>query len=660
MKILIIGNGGREHALAWKVAQSSLVTEVFVAPGNGGTAIENKVANVAIPVQDCEKLLEFAVSNSIDFTIVGPEAPLALGIVDLFQANNMAIFGPTKAAALLETSKAFCKDFLKKNHIPTADSETFTDINVALNYIKNQHYPLVIKADGLAAGKGVVIAENHTQAQNAICEMLAEKKFGDASGTILIEEFLEGEELSYIVMVDGKNILPLASSQDHKRLLDHDQGPNTGGMGAYSPAPLLTEELEKIILRKIISPSVRAMEKNGTPYTGFLYAGLMINAQGEPKVLEFNCRLGDPETQPLLMRLETDLVELISAAINKKLNKIEIIWDPRVALSVVMVAGGYPEHYATGDAISGCDQTLTRDCKVFHAGTKRLNGKITTQGGRVLAVTALAEDIQNAQKKAYKIVSSIRWPNAFYRKDIGFRALSEVNAREDRADCFGSANSLLNACNPMLSFISEIREEDKPLDFAQLHIRATQEIKKMESLAQKEGVKQESIIAARYLLCAFFDDSIRKKYGKSSPWESKNLLKTFLIDGTSQDQFFLILDKKLKEPKKNRYLMELAYIALSLGYQGSRSPEEVGHYLDQIYASLPSQNESVEWSTFEEEKIKKAAKISDRLPPVWVMAFAGIGLLAIIWLPYHQRLEAHSRMISEEISSIGNQNVKPK
>lgn len=666
MKILIIGGGGREHALTWKVAQSSKVSQVFVAPGNAGTAMEHKVKNIAINNNDCEKLLEFALQEGIDLTIVGPEAPLSLGIVDLFQENNLRIFGPKQASARLESSKAFCKDFLKKNKIPTATYQTFTDINAALSYAKKQDYPLVIKADGLAAGKGVIIAENYSQAQNTICEMLAEKKFGEASQKIVIEEFLEGEELSYIVMVDGKHILPLASSQDHKRLLDHDQGPNTGGMGAYSPAPLLTEEMENIILQKIIQPTVRAMQRSGTPYTGFLYAGLMVSPAGAPKVLEFNCRLGDPETQPILMRLESDLIDLFVAALEGKLNKIEIQWDPRFALAVVMAAGGYPEDYKTGDLISGWDQTLSEDCKIFHAGTQKINKEITTHGGRVLAVVALGDSVQITREKAYKIASKIKWRDVFYRKDIGYRALEMEKIQIEGINtsqlyqCEGSANRLLNACSPLLTLISELKTNEEPLDFDKLRATASFEIKAMEENAQKKGVKQDTILAARYLLCAFFDETIRKKYGNSSPWESRTLLKTFLIEPTQVDQFFHILDNRLVEPQKHTDLLELAYIALSLGYQGSRSPEEVGRYLDNIYEILPAQDPSLDWSTFTKPKIEKKSNLADKLPPVWVVALAGLGFLAVIWLPYHQRLEVHSRIISEQIASTGNLNAKPK
>lgn len=666
MKILIIGGGGREHALAWKVANSPKVSQVFVAPGNGGTFSEDKISNIAIAANDCEKLLEFAQSQNIDLTIVGPEAPLSLGIVDLFQENALPIFGPKKAAARLESSKAFCKDFLQKNNIPTANYQTFTDINAALNFAKTQSFPLVIKADGLASGKGVIIAENYTQAQNAICEMLAEKKFGEASATIVIEEFLQGEELSYIVMVDGKNILPLASSQDHKRLYDEDQGPNTGGMGAYSPAPLLTATLEKDILQKIILPTVRSLQKSGTPYTGFLYAGLMISAQGEPKVLEFNCRLGDPETQPILMRLQSDLIELCEAALEKKLNKMEIHWDPRFALAVVMAADGYPENYRSDDRISGWDQKLPPEAKIFHAGTKRIKHELRTQGGRVLAVTVLAETVQKAREKAYKIAASIRWPGAFYRKDIGYRALQNENPelearyRSQFFHCKGSANPLLNVCAPMLTFIGDLKLDTAPIDFDKTHAVATQEIKAMEEQAQKQGIKLDAILAARYLLCAFFDETIQKKYGKSSPWEKKNLLKTFLIEPTKGDQFFHILEKRLNDPKKHRNLLELAYIALSLGYQGSQRPEEVGHYLDRIYATLPNTADVSDWSGLEAIQTQKTEKIYNKLPPLWVLALAAIGFIAIIWLPYHERLDARSRMISEEITSIGNLNVKPK
>lgn len=419
MKLLIIGNGGREHALTWKVAQSPKVSQIFIAPGNPGTALEKKSQNINIAATDIPNLVQFAKKEKIDLTIVGPEAPLALGIVDEFQKVGLAIFGPTKMAAQLESSKAFCKAFLEKNRILTAKYAEFNELNPALSYLNSQAFPLVIKADGLAAGKGVVIAQNKMQAKNAIKNMLNENHFGVAGHRIIIEEFLSGEELSYIVVCDGKNILPLASSQDHKRRDDHDQGPNTGGMGAYSPAKLLTPELEKTILKNIIEPTVKALEKNGTPYLGFLYAGIIV-VNNQPYVLEFNCRLGDPETQPLMLRLKSDLVEICEQAIHGKLNLIKSDWDPRIAISVVLASGGYPEAHETGFVISGL--TETKDTKIFHAATAIKNNQIISAGGRVLSVCALGSSIKEAQAHAYALAAKISWPNCFYRKDIGNKA----------------------------------------------------------------------------------------------------------------------------------------------------------------------------------------------------------------------------------------------
>lgn len=420
MKILIIGNGGREHALAWKVAQSSQVEQIWVAPGNAGTALENKTENVDIKPTDVARLLAFAKEKNIDLTIVGPEVALATGIVDCFQKEKLKIFGPTRAAAQLESSKVFCKDFLQKNNIPTARYQTFNQVDEALAYLQKQSLPIVIKASGLAAGKGVVIATTADEAKKAVIDMLENNQFGDAGSEIVIEEFLSGEELSFIVMVDGENILPLASSQDHKRLKDHNQGPNTGGMGAYSPVPRLTDALQNKILSQIIEPTVNALKKQNTPFVGFLYAGLMISADNNPYVLEFNVRLGDPETQPLMMRLQSDLVELILMALQQKLDQAKAIWDPRPALGVVMVAGGYPEKYRQGDIITGLEQSNFPDVKVFHAGTKLQDRKILTQGGRVLTVTALGQDLSQAQQKAYQAVQQIHWPDCYYRRDIGF------------------------------------------------------------------------------------------------------------------------------------------------------------------------------------------------------------------------------------------------
>lgn len=423
MNILIIGQGGREHALAWKVAQSAQVTQVWVAPGNAGTALENKVKNIPIQANDTEALVKFAKEHAIDLTIVGPEIALAAGVVNAFQKAHLACFGPTAEAAQLEISKIFCKNFLRQYHIPTANYATFTDLNAALAYLQTQSFPLVIKADGLAAGKGVIIAEDHSTAEQAVKSMLESHQFGDAGQAIVIEEFITGEELSYIVMVDGEHILPLASSQDHKRRDNGDLGPNTGGMGAYSPSPLLSSELNQKILSQIIQPTVQALAKRGTPYTGFLYAGLMIDEQLNPKLLEFNCRLGDPETQPLLMRLRSDLVDLCKAALAKKLDLIKAEWDPRPALTIVMASGGYPEAYSNGYVIEGLNRTPPIDCKVFHAGTVLKNNQVITQGGRVLAVTALGETLEKAQSQAYALAKTITWPGCFYRTDIGYRAL---------------------------------------------------------------------------------------------------------------------------------------------------------------------------------------------------------------------------------------------
>lgn len=426
MNILIIGSGGREHALAWKAANSNQVETVYVAPGNAGTALENKVENVAIDVLDIDTLMQFAKEKKIELTIVGPEAPLAEGLVDTFEKNNLACFGPSQAAAQLETSKAFCKQFFKEENIPTAAFETFTDKAAALDYLKTQSLPIVIKASGLAAGKGVIIAETMEQAEAAVHGMLDDKTFGDAGNEIVIEDFLEGEELSFIVMVDGEDVLPLASSQDHKRRDDGDKGPNTGGMGAYSPAPLLTPELNERIMKTVIEPTVKALKRRGTPYRGFLYAGLMISESGEPKVLEYNCRLGDPETQPLLFRLQSDLIALCQAALNGELNNVQAQWDPRPAICVVLAAGGYPASYRKGDVIEGLSNSGNSDCKVFHAGTRSEDGKVLTNGGRVLGVTAVGTDLQAAREVAYAMAKKIQWPDYYYRHDIGHRALEKV------------------------------------------------------------------------------------------------------------------------------------------------------------------------------------------------------------------------------------------
>lgn len=423
MKVLIIGNGGREHAIAWKVAQSPLVSEIFVAPGNGGTAHEPKTTNVNISATDIPALIDFAKQNNIGLTIVGPEAPLAAGIVDQFSANHLACFGPTQAATQLESSKTFCKDFLLRHHIPTASYASFEEPAAAIDYLKSQQFPIVIKADGLAAGKGVVIAEDFEQAQATVNDMLSGSRHGTAGERIIIEEFLQGEEVSFIAMVDGKHVLALATSQDHKALQNGDKGPNTGGMGAYSPAPIVTPELHHRIMQEVMQPTVLAMAKEDHPYRGFLYAGLMISDQGVPNVLEFNCRLGDPETQPLLMRLKSDLAELCIAALNAQLDQYNLDWDPRPALGVVLAAGGYPGDYQKGDIISGLPAQKLSEQKVFHAGTISDDGTTKTAGGRVLCVTALGDNIQSAQASAYELVKTIHWNNMFYRTDIGHKAI---------------------------------------------------------------------------------------------------------------------------------------------------------------------------------------------------------------------------------------------
>ncbi|MBI3574107.1 MAG: phosphoribosylamine--glycine ligase [Gammaproteobacteria bacterium] len=424
MKILIIGGGGREHALAWKIAQSPKVTKVFVAPGNAGTARETKCENIAVQTEDVDGLLRFALANKIDLTIVGPEAPLVLGVVDRFKAAGLRCFGPTKAVAQLEGSKAFAKDFLARHKIPTAAYGNFTDVGQAEAFIKKMGAPIVVKADGLAAGKGVIIAQTTDEAIAAARDMLAGNAFGSAGHRVVVEEFLEGEEASFIVMVDGDHILPLATSQDHKRVGDGDTGPNTGGMGAYSPAPVVTPAMHARVMHEVIEPTVRGMKAEGHPYTGFLYAGLMIGRDGIPKVLEYNCRFGDPETQPVMLRLQSDLVELVEAALDGRLNKIEAKWDHRPALGVVMAAGGYPGSYKKGDVIDGLPTQDTPDAKVFHAGTTLKNGNVVTSGGRVLCVTALGATVGAAQKRAYEVARRISWTGAQCRTDIGYRAIA--------------------------------------------------------------------------------------------------------------------------------------------------------------------------------------------------------------------------------------------
>ena len=420
MKILVIGSGGREHALAWKIAQNKEVSRVYVAPGNAGTATNPDMVNV--PISSVQDLLAFAQNEQIHLTIVGPEAPLSEGVVDVFRANGLKIFGPTKAAAQLESSKDFAKAFMVRHNIPTAAYATFTDAKLAHDYVTQQGAPIVIKADGLAAGKGVVVAMNNDEAHAAIDAMLSDNKLGDAGARVVIEEFLTGEEASFIVMVDGKNILPLATSQDHKRLLDNDLGPNTGGMGAYSPAPVVSPEIHAKVMREIIRPTIEGMAKDGIPYTGFLYAGLMISADGSVKTLEFNCRMGDPETQPIMMRLKSDFVALAEHAINGTLDLAESEWDRRTALGVVMASFNYPETPRLNDEITGLPKSI-EDGHVFHAGTQLVNGKVVTTGGRVLCVTALGETVKFAQLQAYKLIDEIKFDGAQYRSDIGYRAI---------------------------------------------------------------------------------------------------------------------------------------------------------------------------------------------------------------------------------------------
>lgn len=429
MKVLIIGGGGREHALAWKAAQSPRVDKVFVAPGNAGTAGEPGLENLAIDAEDIDGLLAFARDNDIDLTIVGPEAPLVLGVVDRFQSAGLRIFGPSGAAAELEGSKAFTKDFLARHRIPTAAYGNFTDLDAAISYIKEQGVPIVVKADGLAAGKGVILAQTEQEAIDACRDMLAGNAFGEAGHRVVIEEFLRGEEASFIVMVDGEHVLPLATSQDHKARDDGDTGPNTGGMGAYSPAPVVDANMHARIMREVIEPTVKGMASDGKPYTGFLYAGIMIDPQGVPKVLEYNVRLGDPETQPIMLRLKSDLVSLCEAALDRRLHEVQADWDPRASLGVVMAAGGYPGSYRKGDVIRGLDSVQGEGVKVFHAGTAHDDkGNVVTSGGRVLCVCALGEDVAVAQRRAYEAVDRIGWDEAYCRRDIGHRAIARLKA----------------------------------------------------------------------------------------------------------------------------------------------------------------------------------------------------------------------------------------
>jgi phosphoribosylamine--glycine ligase len=424
MNVLIIGSGGREHALAWKVAQDSRVEKVFVAPGNAGTATEAKCENVVIDVLDIEALADFAEKN-VQLTIVGPEAPLVKGVVDLFRTRKLDIFGPTAAAAQLEGSKAFTKDFLARHDIPTADYQNFTEVEPALAYLREKGAPIVIKADGLAAGKGVIVAMTLQEAEDAVRDMLSGNAFGEAGSRVVIEEFLDGEEASFIVMVDGENVLPMATSQDHKRVGDGDSGPNTGGMGAYSPAPVVTDAVHQRVMDEVIYPTVRGMAAEGNVYTGFLYAGLMIDQNGTPKVIEFNCRFGDPETQPIMIRLESSLVLLVEAALAKALDKVEATWDPRPTVGVVLAAGGYPGDYTKGDVIEGLDAAAHLDGKVFHAGTAlNAQSQVVTAGGRVLCATAIGSSVADAQQQAYRLAEKIRWNGCFYRSDIGYRAIA--------------------------------------------------------------------------------------------------------------------------------------------------------------------------------------------------------------------------------------------
>jgi len=427
MNVLIVGNGGREHALAWKVAQSNDVSHVFVAPGNAGSASEAKVSNVSIGVEDIDGLVIFARDNNIGLTIVGPEAPLVIGIVDAFKTAGLNCFGPTAGAAQLEGSKAFTKNFLAKYEIPTGGYQVFTNADQACDYIAEVGAPIVIKADGLAAGKGVIVAHSISDAQTAARDMLIDNKFGDAGARVVIEEFLAGEEASFICMVDGDNVLPMATSQDHKARDNGDLGPNTGGMGAYSPAPVVTSDLHDKIMQSIILPTVKGMQLEGHPYTGFLYAGLMISPEGIPKVIEYNCRFGDPETQPIMMRLKSDLAHLCMAALDKKLDKANAEWDERAALGVVLAADGYPEGYAKGLTISGLGECDTQACKTFQAGTALNDGNVVTSGGRVLCVTALGDSVTQAQRLAYESIEKISWDGMFCRSDIGYRAIAREN-----------------------------------------------------------------------------------------------------------------------------------------------------------------------------------------------------------------------------------------
>ena len=427
MNVLVIGSGGREHALAWKAAQSAGVETVYVAPGNAGTAREASLENVAIDAMDFPALADFAEQNNVGLTIVGPETPLVAGVVDYFQARGLRCFGPSKGAAQLEGSKAFTKDFLARHNIPTGSYANFTELEPALAYLREHGAPIVVKADGLAAGKGVIVAETLAQAEAAVTDMLAGNAFGDAGCRVVIEEFLPGEEASFIVMVDGVNVLAMATSQDHKRIGEGDTGPNTGGMGAYSPAPVVDEIVHQRIMDQVILPTVAGMAAEGNDYTGFLYAGLMIDASGQPRVIEYNCRFGDPETQPIMMRLQSDLVSLCSSALDGTLDQVEAQWDERCAIGVVLAAGGYPGDYAKGMPIHGLDAADSDAIKVFHAGTARAGDQIVTSGGRVLCVTALGDDIASAQQACYQAADKISWDGMTLRRDIGWRAIARYS-----------------------------------------------------------------------------------------------------------------------------------------------------------------------------------------------------------------------------------------
>ena len=428
MKVLVVGGGGREHALAWKIAQSGRVNEVLVAPGNAGTALEPKMRNLPIAAEEVDALAAYAQEQGIELTVVGPEAPLSRGIVDKFRAAGLKCFGPTQQAAQLESSKAFAKDFLARHQISTAAYANFTEIEPAIAYIRQQGAPIVVKADGLAAGKGVILAQTEDEAIAAVKDMLSGNAFGSAGSRVVIEEFLIGEEASFIVMVDGEHVLAMASSQDHKARDDGDKGPNTGGMGAYSPAPVVTPAMHERIMQEVIYPTVRGMAADGIPYTGFLYAGVMITADGTPKVLEFNCRFGDPETQPIMVRLQSDFVDLLEAALQERLDTVSAQWDTRASLGVVLAAGGYPDAYNKGDVISGLDTAAQLEGKVFHAGTAEKDGQVVTNGGRVLCAVGLGNSVTEAQANAYQLVKAIDWNNVYYRNDIGHRAIAREQA----------------------------------------------------------------------------------------------------------------------------------------------------------------------------------------------------------------------------------------